>query len=153
MAGLGGFCILFAGAFLPEQSLKSWGIVVFLFGFGLITLGLLPYRHLMQLEKKPDKIILEENINLSYFTKGKIAFTILIESIAKFAYIEKNSDYGLCIWLKNPLLRKINVQNAAFDMKAFQNRSKVMGGCDLFLPFFTRLSYNEIVEYLNDDHK
>lgn len=146
LAGLGAALMLFTGAFLPRGTLALWGLLCFGIGLGLITLGLLPYRRLTRLENKPFEILLSQGL-LSFISKGIKKFSVPFASIEKTGFVDDRHQYGICLWLKKPAQEKVIVHDPGFDMAAFQNKSKAKHGCDLFLPYFSKRSYEEMRDF------
>ena len=46
---------------------------------------------------------------------------------------------------------KAVVHDASFDAEAFQNKSRKKQGCDFFLPYFSKRSYEELLEFKNPE--
>lgn len=145
IAGIGASILLLTGIFMPLETLSTWGLPLLLFSGLLMTLGLLPYRKLCRLEKKPDELILSLK-NLLFVQKGKPAMTIPLQSIEKTSYFEKGKVYGICVWLKHPAPEKITVHNNAFDAGWFEQDSRSRFQCDLFFPYFSERGYKEILD-------
>ncbi len=145
LAFLGMALIAYCGAFLAPETLHIWGLPAFLIGLALITVGLLPYRRLTQLELKPHEIILDDTSSLKFFSKGRPLFSLPFADIAKMEYIDEKYRYGIGLWLKKPFPEKILIHDSHFDMKAFQTRSQKKAGCDIFLPYFTKRSFEAVV--------
>lgn len=144
---IGALTLLFGGVFIPIQEMKVWGPFLFLFSVAMITLGLLPYKRLKRLEEKPNTITIEGEEWLHFSAKGKPLFKIPIPSIDHISYIDKN-HYGIAIFLKDPLPKKLMVQETHFDLAAFYKRSLSQHQCDLFLPYFSQRSFYALQEYL-----
>lgn len=111
LALLGAAILLYAGVVMPVDSLSIWGLPLLLVSGSLITLGLLPYRKLTRLEKKPDELIISEN-QIQYIVRGKSSLTIPQQNIARTAYVEHGNMYGICVWLKHPTPNK----NSRYDL-------------------------------------
>ncbi len=60
-AALGVIILVLAGAFLPSETLTTFGLPIFIMGIGLITFGLLPYRRLTSIEKCPNELWIKES--------------------------------------------------------------------------------------------
>lgn len=134
MAALGASVLLYAGLYMPVDTLNKWGLPMLLVGGGLITLGLLPYRKLKRLEIKPDELMLSET-HLQFTSQGKLMITIPLQSIDKTAYLEEGRQYGIGVWLKKPLPRLPSSQQ---KMQRF--------GCSLFFPYFSERAYTLLRE-------
>jgi len=146
LAGVGVTGLLLAGIFLPLPEMEKLGPVIFIFSLGLITLGLLPYKQLKRLEENPYTITIDDQ--WLHFAKGhKPLFSIPICSIDQIIFINQKNEYGIGIFLKKPLLKKLKLQNSNFDLVGFQERSFKKHQCDLFLSYFSRRSFTSLHEY------
>lgn len=143
LGGIGVFALLFGGVFIPVEKMKVWGPLLFLFSLGLITWGLLPYKHLKRLENKPSRLIVEGDRWLHYSAGGKPLLSLPIASIAHIMFIDKPSVYGIGIFLKGSA--DIPIRG---DLSQFRARSQKMHQCDLFFPYFSRRSFNELHDHL-----
>ena len=148
LGGIGVLALFFGGIFTPLEEMKVWGPFFFIFSVTLITLGLLPYKRLRRLEDKPSSLILEGEEWLHYSVKGKPVFSIPIASIDHIICIDKSSKYGIGVILKDPLPKKLVVQDASFDLTQFRARSLKLHQCDLFFQYFSHRSFNELQEYI-----
>lgn len=141
LAGVGvSFWVISAIFFTPEQ-LQKWGWVIFLLGLALITWGLLPYRRLRNLELNPYSLMIEEGRWLHFSAKGELLFSLPLSDIRRYAYIEKGNDYGIGLWLKNPLSEKIAIHSKNFDFEKYRKRSLRHQNCEIFLPYFSKRSF------------
>lgn len=144
LAGIGVSLLTFGGAFLSSQMLNKWGLLLFLIGGGFIAWGLIPYRRLMQLEIKPNELILDQQA-IHVLMKRKPAFTIPISTIKEIQYLETPKIYGIQIWLKKNPLEKVVIQDPHFSLKDFQKH-----GSDLFLPYFSQNAFNQLDSHLKE---
>lgn len=152
LSGMGILILLACGAFLPLEKLKIWGFPIFLISMTLITWGLLPYRRLRRLEMSPYRLTLDDKKWL-HFAKGTSQqFGIPLCSLERIDYIEKKHDYGIGITLKEPLPKKLVVYINHFSLMDFRRKSLKRYGCDLFLPYFSNRSYQELLEITRFDH-
>lgn len=143
-----GVCILLYGAlFLAVETLAVWGFPMLFVAIALIAIGLMPYRRLCRREKRPDEIVENGNLALHYNMEGRPTFTIPLVSIDRKAYVEKGRDYGIAIWLKQPLPQKLIVFNPNVDMEKYQQESLKRHGSDLFFPYFTERSYKALTAF------
>jgi hypothetical protein len=99
LALLGITLLLYAAVELPPPRLQLLGPPLFLLSMGLITYGLLPYRKLTQLEKKPDQISLTPMSELEYYSKGQKQLMLPLKEILKITYCDSPINYGIEIWL------------------------------------------------------
>lgn len=146
IASLGIGSMVYAAVFLPPEVLKKVGLPIFLLGIGLIALGLIPYRRLAQLEKKHNEIIISNDETLLFASKGKSLFTIPLKSIESMEYHEKGFHYGIGISLKKPVTEKIIVHDTWFNVHRYQKYSRKLFGFDLFLPYFSERTFQQIKE-------
>lgn len=142
--GAMGVALLLFGIFLPVSILKYWGFPLFLAAGGLITWGLLPYRQLRALETMPNELVAIENKYLQYRIKGKNILKIPFQSIRELHYMEKGSTYGIGILLKDPLPEKIVIHDTTFNIDRFQEMSLIKFKSDLFFPYFSKRSFDEL---------
>lgn len=149
LGGLGVLILLAAGIFVPPDQMKVWGPFFFLFSLGLITFGLLPYKKLKRLEEKPYTLTIEGEEWLHLSSQGKPLFSIPISSIDHIDYMDRSDPYGIAVFLKNPLPKKLTVQDPNFDLAAFYQRSLNQHQCDLFLSYFSRRSFIALQEFVN----
>ncbi|MFZ0565073.1 MAG: hypothetical protein WAM28_02660 [Chlamydiales bacterium] len=144
IAAAGAFLIILGGTFLPINQLKIWGIPIFLVGMVLIAIGFLPFKKLYRVQCKPHELSYDGE-SFIFLERGKPLFKIPEASIQKIAYLEKNNLYGLAIWLKHPIVEKVRVLQPHFDIEAFTRDSATrFEGCDLFLPYFTQRSWQNM---------
>lgn len=142
-----GICLLlFGGIFLKETSLALWGFPLMGAGLALITAGLLPYRRLTRLETVPHELLLISDMGVRYSQNRKPCFTIPWSSIAKTAYLDHPDHYGIAIWLERPISRHCTILNSASldaTFKIVQSRDR----CDVFLPYFSKRSYQDMLDF------
>ena len=148
LGGVGALSLLLAGAFLPPQKMQVWGPFFFLVGLGMIAWGLLPYKRLKRLEEKPYRLSLEGDEWLHFSCGGKALLSIPIGSIESMKYDEKGLIYGIGIVLKNPVPHKVMIQDPSFNMIRFLDWSRKQHGCDLFLSYFSRRSFQSLQDYM-----
>jgi hypothetical protein len=148
LAGVGSLFLFYGGLFLPVSMLNTWGILIFCVGLGLITLGLLPYRRLRRLEMQPYQLKVDNGHFLHFLSKGRLILSIPLCAIEKTLYIEKEHLYGIGIVLKHPPPERVVVHDPSFQMVKYQRKSQKRYGCDLFIPYFSRRSYSDLVEVL-----
>lgn len=147
LAIAGAACLLIPGIIMSPVLMGIWGLPLFLAGMGLITWGLVPYRKLRKLEDNPYKIVISGEDAIQFSAKGKALFTVPREAIEQAAYCENETAYGIAIYLKSPLPKKLTVDDAGFNMADFRERSLKEHGCDLFLPYFSNRSFSTLEEW------
>ena len=138
LAGIGIALLVFGGAFIPASYLSQWGLILFLVAGGLVAWGLIPYRRLMQLEVKPNELIIDQK-SIEVTFKRKPTLVIPFSAIQEMRYLENSKIYGIQIWLKKDAAEKVVIQDSQFDPKSSRKY-----GCDLFLPYFSKNSFNEL---------
>lgn len=142
-AGIGSCILLFSGVLIPEKYLKILGLPLILSSILLITLGLYPYQKLKRLEITPHEItILDENTFL-FSWKRKPFLTIPFSEISSVKFIDSNIRYGIALDLRN--LSVVKACNNEFDVTVFMKTCKAKYGCDLFLPYFSKRSFDELL--------
>lgn len=140
IALLGILLLFFGGIFLPEHLLQIWGPPLFLAGVGLVIFGLLPFKKLTRLELKP-MVLTAENGELVLLNNKKPVLMIPESSILNIEFVEDNKGYGIGIWFRQPVEKKIIIHDPKYKVKGAFN-------ADLFLPYFSRRSVNELKEWL-----
>jgi len=124
IAGAGVLVVTLGGAFLPVETLSTWGLPIFLGGIVLIAAGLLPYRRLCKLEEAPHQITVTEVHTMILSNNGKEVLTVPLSEIRELSYVEKATRYGI--------------------------RMEVNGLSDpVFLPYFTFRTLQELKQILN----
>lgn len=114
LAGAGAFLLLFSSIYLSTSALEKWGFLILILGLGLIAVGLIPYRKLQRLEIKPNELILSEH-GLAYYKGGSLQWKLPYASIHSMQFLESAWSYGIAL--------------------------DVEGRFDLFLPYFTKRSF------------
>lgn len=148
LAAIGIGLMAYAGTFFSLQTLHDWGWIIYALAIGLITFGLLPYRKLGRLEKKPHQIILGDDDTLIFYFQGKKTFSIPLEIIEKTDFQQDKYKYGIKIFLKKPVNNKIIIHDPSFNMQRFMAQSHKSYNCDLFLPYFSKRGF----ELLDNRH-
>lgn len=136
--------LILSAILLSHTEMALWGPFLFCAGMTAIVIGLLPYRRLTRLESHPDKLSVDSSSYLTYFSKGKKVFTIPSQVIKEILYIDRDSHYGIGIRLNPQSKEKICVHRRHFDMKTFQEKSQRDNACDLFFPYFTQRSFQQL---------
>lgn len=144
IAGMGVLLLAFSGTFIKEPLLKIWGLPILIVSGALLTYGLLPYRRLTRLQKKPNEIIVSEEL-FQYVENNKRQITLPLSLIKKASYLEDTNNYGIGIWLKSAEnSEKIIVHDPSFDLQKKVKESERKWKCDLFFPYFSRRSFSRI---------
>lgn len=124
IAGAGVFFLAFAGIFLPQPILAKWGLIIFFFCF-ICLAGLLPYRRLTKLERKPNEIVVIGTDIIEYWSGGRKLLTLLQKNITSMSYYHSPYRPGIYIYFNNNKSEKV------------------------FLPYFSKSSFDEITELIN----
>ncbi len=145
VAVAGALIILLSGMLLPLAYLKIWGIPLFFAGLLLIAIGWLPYRQLQRLQIKPHELQCDGE-HLLFVKDGKPLLKIPEKSIAEIKYVENTPFYGMGILLKKPIVEQVKIlqRRLNFEVSRF--------GCDIYLPYFTQRSVDELKDLLESDH-
>lgn len=151
LAAIGMGILLYGTLFMSVTDLTQWGWLMFLVAGVLTAAGLIPYRKLTKLEREPYEIAVIQDLSLTFSSNQHQLFTIPITAIQRFDHQDKDELYGIRIWLQHPPKEKVIIQDPYFDIKAFENRSRKLWECDLFLPYFTERSYKSLQDHLSVD--
>ena len=143
LSGFGVSSLLISALFLPTHTLEKYGFAIVLLAFLLIGFGLIPYRKLARLEIKPNEIIINEETLYIIFNKQP-TLLIPIAVIENISYLDSKLHYGFKFSLKKPALEKMTLLNHRFKIVKWHYHSQKNYQCDLFLPYFSHRSYNEI---------
>lgn len=98
--------------------------MILIAGLGLIALGLIPYRRLQRLEVRPNELVISEH-GLIYYKGGDLQWKLPYSSIQRLSFQETAWRYGIAL--------------------------DVEGRFDLFLPYFTKRSF-QILDQAFKDH-
>ena len=143
-AAVGVILLVVCGTYMPPRVMNIWGLPALFAGIGLITWGMLPYRKVKRLEAFPDTLIVIDDQYFQYLSGGRRLLTIPIESVESIGHIEKGRDYGIALWLKEPLPEKITLHSSRVNLPRILARSQERYGCDLLLPFFSKRGYSHL---------
>lgn len=146
IAAIGIIPLILAGTLIPAAQLAPWGMILFLFGIGMVALGLIPYRKLCRLELCPDELIIDADNSLTYLKQRKLLVTIPSENIDKISYIDDPYHYGIALTFNSPTTKKIAIHDVRMGRKHLRKGQNE----DLFLPYFSKRTYKELKEYFRD---
>jgi hypothetical protein len=149
IAFLGILILLLAGIFMPVASLHKWGWILFLLSLGFVTLGLLPYRRLSYLQLHPDKLVLMNSDDVSFYSKGRKILTFPLQSVARMSYIQCSRSYGIAVWLKPTAL--IVIHQLPQEAKKRRNKGQKIEQADLFFPYFNQHAYHELMNWQREE--
>lgn len=110
---------MLASIYLSTQALEKWGFLILIAGIGLIASGLIPYRKLQRLEVRPNELVLSKH-GLIYYKGGELQWKLPFSSIQRLSFQESAWSYGIAL--------------------------DVEGRFDLFLPYFTKRSFQILEE-------
>ncbi len=144
LAAMGGALLLFSGAMIPPAGLEVWGWPIVILSFGLIAVGLMPYRRLCRLESRPSKLLLTDDNEIIYLFNDRKRVTIPYEAVKKMEYLQNDGLYGVGIWIDLSASKKVVVHDPTFNYQSHQRVAKRRFGCDLFLPFFSERAFNQL---------
>ncbi|MBS4164844.1 Uncharacterized protein PRO82_002179 [Candidatus Protochlamydia amoebophila] len=145
---LGLIPMIYIGGFAELPFLQKWGIWTFLIGFGFITAGLVPYKQLISIQQKPHELRFSETDQIDYYLKGKKVLGLPISSIKQIEYYNKDQDFGIIIRLKFPLANPFIIYSHSFSLVNFQKKSFLFEKADIFFPYFTQRSFDELQTWL-----
>lgn len=140
--------LIYSTLYIGPGPLSYIGMALYFFGLAMIAVGMVPYRNLTFLERHPHKLALVNNEGLIYFHKGKQTLTVPLSKIEALNYFEGKETYGIAIRIKRDVPEKIIVHNPSFNVEEFQRLSQKGFGCDLFLQYFSKRSFQQIEENL-----
>lgn len=144
-AFLGVILLIGGGVFLSPTLLGYWGFPLFGVSFGLMALGMIPFRRLSALEKKPNLICLTEDENVQFYSKGKHILTLPISTIEMISFRKGVNGYGIEVKLKKTDTAKVIVYGGPSTLTPFKMRK---GTSALFFPYFSERAFNRIKEEL-----
>ncbi len=144
LAFIGMSLLLSTGISSIEQ---KWGLLALITALVLVTTGLLPYRRLTRLEMNPHEILITEN-GICFSRRRKPCFTVPQASIDRMEYRDSLSQYGFAFWLKNAAPEKVTIHDRSFDWEKFTQQCLSQYGCAVFIPYFSKRSFDEMQEFL-----
>lgn len=121
--------LLFAAVYLPREVLTKFGIWVFIFWALMTTLGLLPYKRLLEVEKEPH-ILTVSNKEFVVAFHGKQPFEIPKKQVEAISFLKGKNGYGIVLELKEAL---------------------PSGRTKLYLPYFSERSFKSLFEQCHGD--
>jgi hypothetical protein len=145
IALLGILFLIWSAIYLTTSKLSTWGPIIIFTGLGLIIYGLLPYRKLTYLEMHPNEIIVDRDLSIHVKLKGKLVFSIPHGRLKSLSYFERKNEYGIAIHLQPYDLEKIVIYDLGFNLLIFQKDSLRHYDCDLFLPYFSKKTYQRLI--------
>lgn len=137
-----GLLLMLFGNGIPASHLSGWGAGIVLLSLALITLGLLPYRRLARLQLHPNELTLSEE-ELLYTRKKAPPLWIDRSSIADLRWLRRGELYGIAITLRPPATRRADLQQEVARWRRLLD-------CDLFLPYFSKESCDQLQSSLSE---
>ena len=144
-AALGATILFYTGTQWTLEQLSHWGWLALALSLVLITLGLYPYRKLTQLELKPYELAISRDA-VVFSQKGTDFFQVPLELLCQVRHYQKGAVYGISAQIISPSPLRIRVLEKHFDMAAYLKRNQKRIGAELFFPFFSARSANELAE-------
>ena len=62
------------------------------------------------------------------------------------AWLDDDKRYGIGLWIKKPQSKHITVLHPTLDFNAYLKNSQKQYLCDLFFPYFSKRSFQELEE-------
>jgi hypothetical protein len=147
-AMIGALIIVLSGTFLDPLKLKKWGFLLFLMSVFLIAYGLVPYRRMTVLTSKPDMLKIVALNYLEFYSKDTKILSIPLKSISNVIFCEDKFAYGIGLILKlDEKENEIYPFQSSRPQEKFRNRFNT----DIFFPFFSKRSFKELQEWLNEE--
>lgn len=150
LAGAGILLLILPAIFMRVKTLTFFGPFSVFLSFLLITIGLLPTRRLKKLEIFPHEISFLSDAELLFSLKRKPSFILSLNEIENLTYKDFESLYGIAFFLTKDAV--IKLVDPRFDMTRFQINSKKRYGCDLFLPYFSKTSFESLRGEIGEKH-
>lgn len=138
-SGSGAFIILLGGVLLPLSQLEIWGMPILFTGLLLVFVGMTPYRRLAKLEVNPYVLQIDSE-KLSLNKENRPLFSLFLKHISSLEYIEKKNIYGIAFKIKRPIEESVQIFDARFIAQALKEGIEA----DLFLPYFSKRSFEEL---------
>jgi len=142
---LGVVSLLACSMFLYLNFTYAYFLACFFVGLGSLWIGWSFFQKIAKMDFHPDEIIFYENA-LGYQRKDKLLFVLPFSAISSLTFISKRNHYGIGFFLKNTQKEKILLNDTNFDLLDFHKNSKKKYRCDLFFPFFSHGTYEELKE-------
>ncbi|MBA3236886.1 MAG: hypothetical protein H0T62_00860 [Parachlamydiaceae bacterium] len=146
---IGVLVLIGGGIFLPPKTLGSWGLPLFAASFGSMAWGMIPYRRLCMLEKKPNLICITDEETFQFHSKGKHILSLPTSLIGFITFRKGLQNYGIELKLKRPTEQKITVFGNRSILKPLKK-----GACpqtfDLFFPYFSERAFKKLNEELKN---
>lgn len=147
LLGISGLALwLYGGIYLPINVLTVWGWPILILGGVLIIFGLVPYRKLTRVENKPNELILTDLEELNIYVEGIPFLKVDFENIEEMAYLDDEKRYGIGLWIKNPKTKHIIILHPLLDLNLYLKNTQKRYFCDIFLPYFSKRSFQELEE-------
>lgn len=136
----------YGGLFLSTATLTIFGWPILIIGGILIAGGLIPYRKLVRLENKPNELTVTDLEELYFSMQEVPMFKIALENVEEMAFLDDDRRYGIGVWIKHPKSKNVIVLHPSLELNAYLRDCQKYYFCDLFFPFFTKRSFQELEE-------
>lgn len=140
-----GLCSIFGAYFsLNEKELACYGWILFLAGMSAIAYGMIPFRKLTRLQIFPYYLQITTT-HLIYFKGEKPLLEIPKIDLLKITYRQEGDKNGIGVSLRKR--DKIHIYDYKESKTVFRKASNV----DLFFPYFSRTSFDQLLNYLPEN--
>jgi hypothetical protein len=151
LQGLGVACVglaplLYGGVWVHAATLQVWGFCLFLFCFGLIAKGFIPYRCLSRLQLKPNELCLTHSGHLEFYSGGSKRLTISLKAIVRLHYIPHREHYGIALWLKSGDDTEVQIHRKLPKTACLQIHSSQGTEAGFFFLYFSQRTFQEVYE-------
>lgn len=87
---------------------------------------------------------------ITFRVRNKEIFTLPVDYIHSFSFVESPSKYGISICLVHPLPNKIAIYDKSYALSTLQNASSQSDNSKtLFLPYFSKRAYYQLTELVD----
>lgn len=139
-AGIGALVLIFHHFFLADTLVFVLKLIILLLALECMILGLSPYKRLYQLSIHPEEIIIDLK-HLTYLERKKAPVQLPVGQIQRLVFFERRSHYGIGVVLSEKQKKLLLSQRK-------RKRLEQKLGVDIYLPYFSRKTYEHIKETL-----
>jgi len=143
-AVIGAAILIYMAVAFSVHQLQVWGFALWSISILLIAFGLVPLKRINRLETRPHEILLSSDRELAFFLNKRKEVTLPFDRIEKIEFYDDGRIYGIAFHLKAPC------RQPGFEWiylpQIWWIKWKTQS--QLFLPFFTKRSFNELQEHL-----
>ncbi len=156
---LQGSCIAFVGVavlFFTYYDLlpiiDGWASIFMWIGFGLIAIGLIPYKKLTRLEVNPYLVYVDSQ-ELSLIFRQKCLMKLPLHLIRDVSHFETNKLFGMAISFENKDIYSVPVprviEKATKKAMALQSQPSCPNHKTIVIPYLTETSTREFSSHLH----